>query len=55
MISLKEVSKMYKIPTRHEVLKARGTKSLEERLVIAIEHLCDIFDDRDSKRINDSW
>lgn len=46
---------MYKYPTKRERLEARITKSLDERLIIAIEHLCDIFDDRDSKRLNDSW
>lgn len=46
---------MYKIPTRHEVLKARGTKSLEERKVIALENLCDLHYDRDRKRLNDKW
>jgi len=46
---------MYKYPTRRELLEARKTKSSLERLVIAVEHLCDIFEDRERKRHKDSW
>ena len=46
---------MYKYLTRRERLEARETKSLEERLVIAVEHLCDMFEDRDRKQLKDSW
>ena len=46
---------MYKYLTRRERLEARETKSLEERLVMAVEHLCDIFEDIERKRNNDSW
>jgi hypothetical protein len=46
---------MYKYPTKRERLEAKLTKSLDERLVIALEHLCDKFDDRDRKQLNDDW
>jgi len=46
---------MYKCPTRHERFQARETKSLEERLVIALEHICDIFEDHERERQEKSW
>lgn len=38
-----------------ELLEARETKSTEARLVIAMEHLCDLCDDADRKRIYEKW
>lgn len=46
---------MYKYPTKCELLKFRETKSLEERQVIAIEHLCDILDEKNLKQLEDKW
>ena len=46
---------MYRYPTRRERLEARGTKPLDERLVMALESLCDIFEDRERKLLNDKW
>ena len=46
---------MYKYPTKRERLEARETKSLEERLVIALEHICDILEDCDRKQLEDRW
>lgn len=46
---------MYKYLTKRELLEARKTKSLDERLVIAVEHLCDMFEDRNRKELNDRW
>jgi hypothetical protein len=46
---------MYKCLTRSDRIKAREIKSLEERLVIAMEHLCDLLDDANRKRLHDKW
>lgn len=46
---------MCKYLTRSDRLKARETRSLKERLVIAMEHLCDLHDDSDRKRLHDKW
>ncbi|WP_156095930.1 hypothetical protein [Methanobacterium sp. SMA-27] len=46
---------MYKYPTKRELLEARKTKPFGERLVMAVEHLCDILENRDRKQLNDSW
>jgi hypothetical protein len=46
---------MYKYPTKREILEARETKPCMERLAIALEHLCDILEDRDRKRLNEKW
>ena len=46
---------MYKYPTKRERLESRETKSLEERLVMAVEHLCDMFEDIERKQSKDRW
>ena len=46
---------MVKCLTRLERLEARESKSLEERLVMAMEHICDLYDDADRKRLNDKY
>jgi len=46
---------MYRCYTKNERLEARETKSLEERLVIALEHICDIFEDHERERQEKSW
>ena len=46
---------MFKCLTKRERLESRGTKSLEERLVIAMEYLCDKFDDKERKQLEDDW
>lgn len=46
---------MYKYPTKRERLEARETRSLEERLVLAVEHLCDIFEDIERNQLKDRW
>jgi hypothetical protein len=44
---------MYK-STKRELLEARENEHGIERLTIAVEHLSDILDNRDRKRLNDT-
>jgi len=46
---------MVKYLTRRERLEIRETGSLKERLVIAMEHLCDLHDDNDRKQLKYKW
>jgi hypothetical protein len=46
---------MYKFPSKRERLEGRETKSLDERQVIALEHLCDKFDEKNLKQLEDKW